>query len=232
MKVELYQKLTGKTITNPDQFQLLLNRVQSKLETLLGYTLSPSNLYTELGKTQQDCSCLEIPKPEQLLPPTPTRGSLKVFPYNYKDKKFRVDPFYEVYAVKLVKVISKGRLATVKDFEYYIPDYAANGIGNYIEKCIDCGCDCACKNCVQLAVAADWVDFAEEGDSVPLELLYLLIDMVDFYGDPTRDIKSESVDGHSWTRGNIVAPEDKAESKLLLKRYAGPYGSIVRIPVI
>lgn len=232
MKVELYERLTGKGVDNPDAFQLYLNRIQSKLETLLGYTLSPSNLYTELGKTKTDCSCLEIPKPDELLPATPTRGSIKVFPYNHKDKKWRVDPFYEVYAVKLVKVVSKGRLATVKDFEYFSPEYAANGIGNYIEKCGNCGCDCGCKNCVQLAVAADWVDFAEEGDSVPNELLYLLIDMVEFYADPGREVRSESVDGHSWSRGDIVAPEDKPEARLLLKRYAGPYGSVVRIPVI
>lgn len=232
MEIYEYERLTGKDIDTPDQFQPLLNRVQSKLETLLGYTLSPSNLYTELGKTKTECSCLEIPEPNDLLPATPTRGSIKVFPYNAKDRKLRVDPFYEVYAVKLVKVVSKGRFVTVKDFDNFNPEYGANGIGNYIAKCTDCGCDCGCKNCVQLAVAADWVDFAEDGDSVPTELLWLLAEMADFYADPGREVKSESVDGHSWTRGDVVAPENRPEVKLLLKKYAGPYGSITRIPVV
>lgn len=231
MKKELYEQLTGITVDNAAQFSANMRKAQSKLETLLGYKLTPSNLYTEQGRTQDECSCLEIPKSEALLPASPTRGSYKLFPYNPSDTKLRVDPFYEVYAVKLVKVTSKGNFVSVKTFDRYAPEYGRDGIGNFIEKCTDCGCDCGCANCVQLAVAADWVDFTEEGDSVPQDLLYLLIDMYDFYSDPLRDIKSESVDGHSWSRGDIVAPEDTAEAKLLLKRYAGPFGSVARMPV-
>ena len=231
MKVYQYIQLTGETVRNENKLQLILDNVQSRLETLLGYTLSPTNLYTEIGKTTQ-CSCTDVLKTEDLLPATPTRGSIKIFPYNAKDKKWRVDPFYEVYAVKLVRVGGKGRVVTVKDFDSYLPEYSSNGIGNYIAKCTEGGCDCGCSGCVQLAVAADWVDFEEKVDSVPNDLVYLLIDMAKFYGDPTRDIKSESVDGHSWTRGNTTPPEHRPEMQLLLKRYAGPYGSVVRIPVV
>lgn len=231
MKVYQYIQLTGETVRNENKLQLILDNVQSRLETLLGYTLSPTNLYTEIGKTTQ-CSCTDVLKTEDLLPATPTRGSIKIFPYNAKDKKWRVDPFYEVYAVKLVRVVGKGRVVTVKDFDSYLPEYSSNGIGNFIAKCTEGGCDCECSGCVQLAVAADWVDFEEKVDSVPNDLVYLLIDMTKFYGDPTRDIKSESVDGHSWTRGNTTPPEHRPEMQLLLKRYAGPYGSVVRIPVV
>ena len=116
MKVYQYIQLTGETVKNENKLQLILDNVQSRLETLLGYTLSPTNLYTEIGKTTQ-CSCTDVLKTEDLLPATPARGSIKIFPYNAKDKKCRVDPFYEVYAVKLVRVLLKFLVVTVKDFD-------------------------------------------------------------------------------------------------------------------
>ena len=56
--------------------------------------------------------------------------------------------------------------------------------------------------------------------------------MVDFYGDQYRNIKSESVDGHSWSKGDIKAPEEEKTALLLLRRYAGPFGSIIRMPTV
>ena len=108
----------------------------------------------------------------------------------------------------------------------------SQGVGKYIEKCETCFCDCDCKDCVQLIVDADWVDFTDEKSDIPDDLLYLWCDMINYWADPDKDIKSESVDGHSWSRGDIKAPEEMIENKLILEKYAGPYGSIVRIPTI
>ena len=232
MNLEKYEQLTGKIIpvSQRPYYEAQIKRVQTKLETLLGYTLEPSELYTELGKTQAECVCPDVPK--TLLPPDPVRGIVKVFPYNYKDKFLHLDPFLDVYAVKLVKVMDNRQFVTYKTFETFTKQYMTQGIGNHIEKCETCFCDCDCKDCVQLAVDANWVDFTEEDSDIPDDLLYLWCDMIDYYADPDKDIKSESVDGHSWSKGDIKAPEDYDMAKLLLRRYAGPYGSVTRIPTI
>lgn len=230
MDLTLYQNLTGKTVPESrKQFmEAQLKRVQSKLETLLGYTLEPQHLYTELGKTVVDCFCSNTP--ETLLPSDPVKGIYKVFPYNWKDKFLHIDPYIDVYVVKLVKVLENRSFVTVKTFDHVSKQYMRNGIGLYIEKCDTCFCDSDCKSCVQLAVDADWVDFTDENSDLPDDLLYLWADMVDYYADPYRNIKSESVDGHSWSKGDIKAPEEDKDALLVLKRYAGVFGTINRVP--
>lgn len=234
MNLEEYERLTGKTIPESREayYKAQIKRVQSKLETLLGYTLTPTQLYTELGKTQRECVCPDIPESSSLLPADAVRGIIKVFPYNYKDKYLHIDPYEEVYNVKLVRVLDNRQFITYKTFESFTKQYMQNGIGNHIEKCETCFCNCDCKDCVQLAVDANWVDFTEDGEVIPDELLYLWCDMIDYYADPSKDIKSESVDGHSWSKGDIVAPEEEKSTTLLLRRFAGPYGTVTRIPTV
>lgn len=213
-------------------YEAQILRVQSKLETMLGFTLKATHIYKELGKTQVDCVCPDVPQSSKLLPPDEVKGIIKIFPYNYKDKFLMVDPFHEVYAVKLGKVTENKEFITFKTFENITKQYMSQGIGKYIEKCQTCFCDCNCKDCVQLIVDADWVDFTNEESDIPDDLLYLWCDMINYYADPAKDIKSESVDGHSWSKGDVTAPEEQLLNKLLLQRYAGPYGSITRIPTI
>ena len=207
-----------------------IKRVQTKLESLLGFTLKASHIYTELGKSQVDCVCPDIP--QTLLPADEVKGIIKIFPYNSKDKFLHIDPFLDVYNVKLGKVTEDKSFITFKTFETYTKHFMVQGIGKYIEKCETCFCDCNCKDCVQLIVDADWVDFTDDESDIPDDLLYLWCDMINYWADPDKDIKSESVDGHSWSRGEIIAPEELIENKLILQKYAGPYGSITRIPTI
>lgn len=234
MNLEKYEQLTGVKIpeTKRAYYTAQLKKVQRKLETLLGFTLEPKNLYTELGQTQVDCVCPDVPESSSLLPADAVRGIYKVFPYNAKDKYLHIDPFFDVYNVKLVKVVDNRQFITYKTFEHFTKQYSMLGIGNHIEKCETCFCDCDCKDCLQLAVDADWIDFTAENSDIPDDLLYLWCDMLDYYADPDRNIKSESVDGHSWSKGDTKAPEEASEVQLLLKRYAGPYGSITRMPTI
>lgn len=234
MDIKKYEELTGLIVPESKYtyYTAQIKRVQRKLETLLGYTLQPQNLYTELGKTQTECFCPNIPESSSLLPPDAVRGIYKVFPYNYKDKVLHIDPFVDVYAVKLVRTMESRQFITYKTFETFTKQYMSQGIGNHIEKCETCFCNCDCKDCVQLAVDADWIDFTEDSTDIPDDLLYLWADMVTYYADPTHDIKSESVDGHSWSKGDVKPPEEAAEMQLLLRRYAGPFGSITRMPTI
>lgn len=234
MDLAKYEQLTGKTIPDSQKtyYEAQIKRIQTRLETLLGYTLKATKIYTEKGKTQRDCVCPDIPQSEELLPADDVKGIIKIFPYNYKDKFLHIDPFKDVYNVKLVKVADDYSFVTVKTFEHFTKQYMSQGIGNHIEKCNTCFCDCECKDCVQLAVDADWIDFTDESSDLPDDLLYLWCDMIDFYADPDNNIKSESVDGHSWSKGDIVKPEDTDFAKLLLRRYAGPFGSVTRTPTL
>lgn len=234
MNLEKYEELTGITIPASKRayYEAQIKRVQTRLEAILGFTLKPEHIYTELGKAQQDCVCPDIPESSQLLPADAVNGVIKVFPYNNKDRFLHIDPFKDVYAVKLVRVTENHEFVTVKTFDTFTKQYMSQGIGKYIEKCDTCFCDCDCKDCVQLAVDADWIDLTDDEDDIPDDLWYLWCDMIDYYADPDRDIKSESVDGHSWSKGDIKAPWEEDYAKLLLKRYAGPFGSIVRMPTL
>lgn len=235
MDVKTYEELTGKKIpeNKVDYFQAQINRVQSKLENLLGYTLAPEHIYTELGKTQQECVCPDSPQTSDLLPADAVRGIVKIFPYNWKDQYLLTDPFYHVFNVKLGRVVDNYQFITLKTFDNFTPVMMNSGIGKSVEKCSTCFCECECKDCVQLIVDGDWVDFSDKGPSVPNDLLYLLCDMVDWYTDDSRFYQSESVTGHSWSRGsNNLAPEQEADAKILLARYTGPFGQVNRIPVL
>lgn len=232
MDLEKFQTLTGIVVPESQKafYIAQIKRVQTKLETLLGFTLSPqASLFTEKGKAEG--ACPNILEPSTLTPADPVKGIIKVFPYNKKDKFFHIDPFYDVYSVKLVKTENNRQFVTYKTFDSWTKQYKNGGIGNYIEECPTCFCDCDCKDCLQLAVDADWVDFQED-QNLPDDLLYLFADMVIYYTDDTRDIKSESVDGHSWSRDALKAPQDTVESQLLLQKYAGPYGSVKRVPIL
>lgn len=234
MDIKTYEQLTGKTI--PDNqiayTTAQIKRVQTKLENLLGYTLAPENLYTEKGKTQADCS-IDTKDVGALEAPDPVKGIYKVFPCNWKDTYLLTDPFFHVYQAKLVKVIDNYQFITYETFDNVNQNMERGGIGLSIERCATCGCQISCNGCLQLAVDADWVDFSDEGRSVPNDLLYLLCDMIDYYTDASRNIQSESVTGHSWSKSNrYIPPEEEEDAKILLRRYAGPYGQIKRIPVL
>lgn len=233
MDLTKYEELMGITIPDSKKVYYIaqIKRVQTKLESLLGFTLKASHIYTELGKSQVECVCPDIPQ-SNLLPPDEVKGIVKIFPYNSKDKFLHIDPFHDVYNVKLGKVLEDKSFVTFKTFEFYTKHFMSQGIGKYIEKCQTCFCDCECKDCVQLIVDADWIDFTDYESDIPDDLLYLWCDMINYWTDPDKDIKSESVDGHSWSRGDITSPEELIENKLILTKYAGPYGSIARIPTI
>lgn len=227
MDINKYTQLTGKTVSEAEKpaFNAMIRRTKAMLETLLGFTLIPKNLYNELGKAQQDCACPNVDT-STLLPADEEEGVYKLFTYNKLDKYFHVDPFKQVYKVKLVYAKNDGEFVTMKTFDNAKPQFGRDGIGNYIEKCLECLCECECTDCVQLAVDADWID------CLPDDILYLWCDMIDWQIDCKKNLKSESVEGHSWSKTTeaTISPEVLPHNVLLLKRYAGPYGSVAVMP--
>jgi len=237
MTLEEYQTLTGTTVTagNTAKVTATIARTQVMLETLLGYTLDPANvetnLYNELGKTTRECFCPSVDL-ENLDDPDAVIGAYRLFRYNDLDKYFHVDPFSQLNAVKLVFIKSgagdNGVTLKTFDVDEVRVNYGRDGLAKYIEHCTDCLCSCDCQDCVQLAVDAEWL---WTGD-LPTALQYLWADMISFYSDDKKtDIKSESIDTHSYTRFDKLAPEQEPQNMAVLKRYAGPYGSVMAMPI-
>lgn len=241
MDLSKYQELTGIAVASSDSGRITaqIARVQSMLETLLGFTLDPdsvaTNLYNELGKTQSECSCPNVVT-ETLDDPDAVEGAYRMFKYNNLDRYFHVDPFSTLYKVKLVYVrpgdsSTNPQGVTIKTFtaDEIRVDMGRDAWAKYIEHCQHCLCICTCEDCVQLAVDADWL--WPDATTIPNDLLYVWADMVDYYADPKKDIKSESITTHSYTKANTTAPELEPHNLSVIKKYAGPHGSATVMPV-
>lgn len=239
MDLTKYKALTGTTVPASKEAMVTANirRTKARLETLLGFTLKPKNLYTEKGKARFE-GVLPIEDYTSLLPPDEEVGTYKLFDYNEKDKFFHVDPFTDVYRVKLVLPTTGGEFITIQELENVVPQFERDGIGKYIERNDDWFNWYWYRTWtfrdtwrddsggLQLAVEADWID------CYPDDLMYLWADMVEYRSDRSFGLASESVDGHSWskTKESQTSPETVKENITLLRRYAGPYGSINRNP--
>lgn len=240
MTIEEYEQLAGISISESQTtyVEAQIARTKRILESLLGYTLTSDsivdnveieprldNFYEEIGQTSSGlCSCSNI-QIENLNPPDEVMYGYRLYQVHRHDKYLYVDPFTSLNKVKLVK---DG--VTFKTFEEedIRVDYQQNGIAKYIELCDGCSCDLKCeKECVQLAVDADWC-FAE----VPDDLNQVWVDMITFYSDKAWNIKSQTVLGHSYTKNDNVPPEQYSYNKIVIQRYAGPYGMVARIPTV
>lgn len=236
MDLSKYEELTGITVSSQDiaTVEAQIRRTQAMLETMLGFTLDPTktntNIYNEVGKATTNCFCPDV-NTSNLLPPDPVIGAYRMYRYNKNDVFFFVDPFTAIHSVKLVfvKEGSTNTDITIKTFDVdeIRAQIGRDGIGKYIQHCVSCLCTCACDDCVQLAVDADWL-FQDE---LPLDLLYVWADMITYQVDCKKDIKSESVTGHSYTKFDRVLPEAMPENLAVIKRYAGPYGTAAVQPL-
>ena len=235
--------MTGKTLTEAEQAQVKyqIRRAMRKLENLLGFTLDPkkinTNIYNELGKADSywgwSYPNVDISK---LLPPDEVIGSYRLYTFNWKDEYFHVDPFEAVHNVKLVYIRKgypdeQGITAHTFDFDEVRPHYGKDGIGKYIERVRPWWFDhrkLRPDEQLQLAVDADWV----WQDCLPDDLKWMIIDMVEAAIDPKGNIRSESIEGHSYSKYDKVVPETEPHNQTFLSKFAGPDGSASRIPTI
>lgn len=248
MNLEKYTELTGITVSSSQEAKVTatIRRTKSLLETMLGFSLSPKNLYTEKGKVQFEGYLPMKDELDNLLPPDDEEGVYKLFPYNELDKYFHIDPFNDIYKVKLVMPINDGEFVTIVDLDNVVASYGRDRIGKYIERHWEWftwqwyiswmySYESSSDAGLMLAVDADWLK------CYPDDLLYMWADMISYYSDQNYSvagsIRSESVDGHSWSRGNAgggnqgdVSPENTAQGIALINRYAGPYGQARRNP--
>lgn len=248
MDLSKYQELTGITVPPSQTAKVTaqISRTQSMLETLLGFTLSPTkqNLYNELGKTQTDGSCPTVAAIDPTLKPAdPVIGSYRLFPYNKDDVFLHVDPFTKINKVKLVYVRTGDTPNGVTIREFNVEDSTGSNIvtvnygrgdwAKYLRQTWLNECICSCDECVLLAVDAEWLWEAEDVDhqDIPEDLLYVWTDMITYYSNPKKGVKSESITSHSYTLSDSVAPELEPINVSVLKKYAGPYGSVSAMPI-
>jgi len=229
-----YTTLTGLSVSTSDEaaFNAQVRRTKSKLESMLGFTLSPNslNLYNELGKTTSECECPDVDT-SNLIEPDEVNGSYRLFKYNKADKYIFTDPFVTLYSVKLVVVrpIDGNNGITLKTFDSsdVTISVGQNGISKYIENCMSDLCGCQCASCMQIAVDADWLT----DECLPEDLLYIWADMITHELDCKKNIKSESIGGHSYTKAETTSPFEDNTNLSILKKYAGPNGSLSKMPV-
>lgn len=233
MNLSEYQTLTGLSVASADQTRVTaeLARSQRKLEALLGYTLTPANrntnLYNELGKTNSDYSC-PIVDTDDLEAPDAVVNAYRLFPYNPDDVFLAVDPFTTLNKVKLVYLrpgsVPNG--VTVKTFdEDYVTSQKTGTWSKYLYEYPRYWYRwvCAHSHRLQLAIDADWA-FA----TVPDELNELIADFTTYYSDDNRNLKSESILTHSYTRDIKDDPYTTDYAKSIIAKYAGPNGSAYR----
>lgn len=221
--------LTGLNIPKRDykRYNAQIARTQKILETLLGFTLDQgsvdTNYYEELGKLATlGCPCPTVVVDEDSLnDPDEVVYAYRMFAYNRRDKYIKLDPFTEINAVKLVKNGVTYKTFDTSEYRIHIEN---GGLSKYLEICESCGCNIECENCVQLAVDADWL--WDEDATIPEDLLGVWADMVVYYSNQNRDIKSETMGPHSYTKFDRGIIELQEINRSILLRYAGSNGTI------
>lgn len=228
MNLGEYETLSGITVSsgNAKKVEAQIKRTQRILEEMLGFTLTKSlvntNEYTETGKTQDTYLCYYEVNEENLDAPDAVVNAYRLFPYNKADRFLLIDPASAIHKVKLIKDSVTYRTLEADDFR---KDYK-RGVIKYLEQYKHCWCGCDLLYCdgLQLAVDADWL----WDTTLPEDLMQVWADMVTYYSHNKKEIKSESLGTHSYTKFDRTKPEEESINMATIKRYAGPNGPLIR----
>jgi hypothetical protein len=234
-----YEELTGTTVAEADKKRVnaTIRRANALIESALGYSLSPSKNINkeELGKVQFQGAYPYYPVNSQtLLPADEQEGEYRLFYYNPVDLYIKTDPARNIYHVKLVQVQNDDSFVTIMDLNDFTSKTAGK-FGKFIQKSASwfnwtwynwlVG-QVGNGNALMVAVDADWMTC----NNMPSDLAFLWADMIDYYSSDdisvTGNLKSESLNGHSWSYDRAVAPDQLEANIKTLAQYAGPNGSL------
>lgn len=246
MDLTKYQELTGNTVSEADKARVnaTIRKANSLLESELGYSLSSSKNIdkTEIGKVQFQGAYPYYPANlDNLLPPDEAEGDYRLFYYNDKDPYIKCDPARNIYHVKLVRAINDDEFVTIFDLDDFTPKNYRK-FAKYIERStswfnwdwyIWLTEQIGNGNGLMVAIDADWMDCS----NMPDDIGYVWSDMIDYYSNPdysvSGSLKSESVNGHSWSRASAgggsnvdLSPERSDAGISILSQYAGPNGRL------
>lgn len=245
MTIAEYQELTGTTVSDADTAKVTatIRRAQTKLETLLGYSLSKQKKWTELGKVQYNgyAPFPSLPVSDATLnnlsDPDDELGDTQLFNFDELNTNLRINPAKQVYRAKIVLPVSDNEFVTLYDLNNITPYFNSASLVVALTRYSTwfswpwwnrlLWSD---KRNLMLAVEADFVNVCD-ANKYP-DLAYLLADMVTYYSDPNYsvmgNIRSESIDSHSYSRASTgptpdsAAPEGQMTSKRIIEKYAGP----------
>ena len=245
MTIAEYQELTGITVPAADEprVKAALRKAEVKLGSLLGYPLSKQKSWTELGKVQYSgvTPFPSLPVSEdvidKLLPPDPVTGTYQLFNFDELDKHIKINPAKQVYRAKVVLPINDDEFITIYRLENGLPYLNSAGLVTAVTRYYSWFTWTWWNSLL-------WTDrsnlsFAVEGNwfsdyDLPDELKYLLVDMITYYSDENYslmgNIRSESIDSHSYSRAQVgvasdgadgAAPEGQKSAKAIIEKYAG-----------
>lgn len=245
MTIAEYQELTGITVSTADtpRVTAAIRKAEVKLGTLLGYPLSKQQTWTELGKVQYNglVPFPSLPVSEETLDnlsaPDEQSGNIQLFNFDELDKHIRINPAKEIYRAKIVLPVNRDEFITIYDLENATPYLNGTGLVVAVSRYTTWytwtwwnSLLWADRQNLMIAVDADFVDVCD-ANKYP-DLAYLLADMVTYYSDPNYsvmgNIRSESIDSHSYSRASTgstpdsAAPEGQSSSKMIIEKYAGP----------
>lgn len=242
MTIAEYQNLTGTIVAGADitRMTAIIRRSESKLEGLLGYSLSRQKKWAELGKIQYSglTPFPSLPVSDDVLnnlqPADDETGDTQLFNFDELDTHIRINPAKEVYRAKIVAPVTRDEFITIYDLDNVAPYLNAAGLVTAITKyntwfTWSWWGSLSTSN-LMLSVDADFVDVCDVNSYA--DLAYLLADMVTYYADPSYsvmgNIRSESIDSHSYSRASTgstadsSAPEGQAAARRIIEKYAGP----------
>lgn len=245
MTIQEYQALTGNTVSDADatRMKAVLRRAETKLGSLLGYSLSRPKRWTELGRVRYDG---QVPFPslplsdavlDNLLPASEQQGDIQLFNFDSLDTHIRINPAKEVYSVRLVYPVSEDEFVSVQDLGGFQPYLNDAGLVTAVTRQMNWfswswwdGLALRDRSNLLIAVDANFVNVCD-ANNYP-DIAYLLADMIDYYSDPNYsvmgNIRSESMDSHSYSRAPVgkdadsSAPQGQPEAKKIIGKYAGP----------
>lgn len=245
MTIAEYQILTGITVPDADVNRVTasIRKAQTKLEGSLGYSLSKQKTWTELGKVQYDGL---VPFPSlpigddvlnNLSAADEQTGDIQLFNFSELDKHIKINPAKEVYRAKIVMPVNEDEFITIYDLENGLPYLNSTGLVTAITRYSNWftwtwwnSLLWTDISSLMIAVDAEYVNLCDANKYT--DLAYLLVDMVTYYSDPMYsvmgNIRSESIDSHSYSRASTgqttddASPEGQASAKRIIEKYAGP----------
>lgn len=245
MTIQEYENLTGITVAADDvsRVEAIIRRSEVRLGSLLGYSLSKPKYWTELGKMTYDglVPFPSLPVSDEvkagLRPADTPIGKIQLFNLDELDTHIRINPAKEVYRAKIVMPINDSEFITIHELQNGLPYLNAVGLVVAITRYTTWytwtwwnSLLWGDRSSLMLAVDASYVELSDVDEYD--ELNYLLADMVTYYADPNYslmgNIRSESIDSHSYSRASTgstpdsAAPEGQADAKKLIEKYAGP----------
>lgn len=231
MDSQTYSDITGRSLSSDQEarFDAVAEYAGKRLETLLGYPLNPDDWesqHIEIGKTRSDCPCPDVDV-DELDGPDAVTGTTRYFKFHADEPYLHIDPATEIHSVKLVK--DGVTFKTLESSDYRIN--WQNGVeryARYLQIFDRLGCWCGSWRKypldfphVQIVVDATWA-FEE----IPEELLTVWAEIITRGFDKKRNVRSETVESHSYTKVDEKPIEQEFAG--ILNQYAGPNGSAKR----